>query len=72
MTTKIYYFLKIKGKAKIPDYIQIRDETFTLTGYYRPDRKEKIIKSFGDVDKGNAAFDLITKMEFGKIEKVEL
>lgn len=31
-----YYVLKVKGKAKIPDYLQIRDQNFTLIGYFRP------------------------------------
>jgi hypothetical protein len=31
-----YYVLRVKGKAKIPDYLQIRDENFTLIGYIRP------------------------------------
>lgn len=36
-----YYLLKVKGVAKIPDYIQIRDERFSLVCYIRPDRTEK-------------------------------
>ncbi|MCX7606729.1 MAG: fructose-6-phosphate aldolase [Bacteroidia bacterium] len=36
-----YYLLKVKGLAKIPDYIQIRDERFSLICYIRPDRTEK-------------------------------
>jgi hypothetical protein len=36
MTPKRYFVLKVKGKAKIPDYIQVRDEHFTLIGYFRP------------------------------------
>lgn len=36
-----YYLLKVKGLAKIPDYVQIRDENFTLICYIRPDRTEK-------------------------------
>jgi len=39
MTT--YYVLKVKGKAKIPDYIQVRDADFTLVGYFRPGRLTK-------------------------------
>ena len=31
-----FYILKVKGKAKIPDYIQVRDASFTLIGYFRP------------------------------------
>lgn len=34
----VYYVLKVKGKAKIPDYIQVRDADFTLVGYFRPGR----------------------------------
>ncbi len=36
-----YYLLKVKGQAGIPDYVQIRDEQFTLVCYVRPDRTEK-------------------------------
>lgn len=36
-----YYVLKVKGKAKIPDYIQVRDADFTLVGYFRPGRAVK-------------------------------
>jgi hypothetical protein len=28
------YIIKIKGRTKIPDYIQIRDDDFTLLGYF--------------------------------------
>lgn len=38
MAPATYYVVKVKGKAKIPDYIQIRDESFTLIGYFRPNR----------------------------------
>ncbi|MCS7188684.1 MAG: fructose-6-phosphate aldolase [Bacteroidia bacterium] len=36
-----YYLLKVKGTAKIPDYVQIRDERFSLVCYLRSDRIEK-------------------------------
>ena len=29
------YIIKIKGKAKIPDYVQLRDDNFTLIAYFR-------------------------------------
>ena len=41
MNTKTFYVLKVKGKAKIPDYIQVRDEAFTLIDYFRPGRASK-------------------------------
>lgn len=36
-----YYLLKVKGVAKIPDYVQIRDDRFSLVCYVRPDRTDK-------------------------------
>ena len=41
MSQRTYYVLKVKGKAKIPDYIQVRDDTYTLVGYFRPGRAQK-------------------------------
>ena len=41
------YILKIKGRAKIPDYIQIRDEDYTLLAYFRVDRPEKALIKIG-------------------------
>lgn len=38
---KVYYVLKVKGKARIPDYIQVRDEQFSLIGYFRPEHRLK-------------------------------
>jgi hypothetical protein len=35
---RTYYVLKVEGKAKVPDYIQVRDDSFTLIGYFRPGR----------------------------------
>ena len=45
-----YYLMKVKGKAKIPDYIQLRDENLTLVGYFRPNRKERLSKVVPDPD----------------------
>lgn len=68
----IYYLLKIKGKAKIPDYVQIRDEQFTLIGYFRPDRKEKLSKTIEDPEIAARLEQLIDEIPYGKIEKVEI
>ncbi len=42
-----YYLLKIRSSNKIPSYLQIRDERFTLKYYIRLDRKEKIFQQLG-------------------------
>ena len=41
------YIIKVKGKAKIPDYIQLRDEAFVLIAYFRADRPLKDLHRYG-------------------------
>jgi hypothetical protein len=71
MTT--YYLMRVKGKAKIPDYIQLRDENLTLIGYFRPGRKERLDKVIKDPEQAQqvqAAIDQLT--DYGKMTKVEV
>ncbi len=66
------YILKIKGKAKIPDYIQIRDDDFTLKGYFRVDRPEKGLDKCGFKDKRiKEMMVLITELPFGVVTQIE-
>jgi hypothetical protein len=69
----VYYLMKVKGKAKIPDYIQLRDEALTLIGYFRPGRKErleKVVKNPEIAAKLQVAIDNIN--EYGKLTKVKV
>lgn len=66
------YIIKVKGKAKIPDYIQIRDENFVLVAYFRADRPMKNIEKFGLEGKEKELEHLINSMPFGKLQKLEL
>ena len=61
------YLIKIKGKAKIPDYVQIRDADFTLIGYFRPGRNEKTVKSLDLSPYQGRLEQCISEMPFGKI-----
>ena len=45
--TSEMYIIKVKGKAKIPDYIQLRDENFVLIAYFRADRPLKNLDKYG-------------------------
>lgn len=38
------YIVKVKGVAKIPDYVQLRDDEFTLLAYFRVDRPDKSLE----------------------------
>ena len=66
------YILKIKGKAKIPDYVQLRDDNFTLVAYFRVDRPEKALTKAGLGQKEQAIIDFINEMPFGKVQKLDV
>jgi hypothetical protein len=66
------YIIKVKGKAKIPDYIQIRDENFVLVGYFRADRPFRNMNKFGLEGKDDQLRVLIDALPFGKLQKLEL
>ena len=61
------YILKIKGSARIPDYIQIRDSQFTLIAYFRADRNTSVLEQFGLADKEDEIKKIISEMAYGKI-----
>ena len=66
------YIIKVKGVAKIPDYVQLRDDKFTLLAYFRVDRPEKHLDKIGLGDKQTYIMDLIKNLPFGQILKLEL
>jgi hypothetical protein len=66
------YILKVKGTAKIPDYVQLRDDNFTLLAYFRVDRPEKGIAKAGLAEKEEQLIRLIHDLPYGKIKKLEL
>lgn len=68
----IYYLLKIQGKAKIPDYVQLRDEQFTLLAYFRLDRPEKALLKAGVGENEKKILDFLKEIPFGKVHKLEL
>lgn len=66
------YIIKVKGKAKIPDYIQLRDEQFVLIAYFRADRPLKDLHRYGLEGKEEPLAAVISGLEFGKLQKLEV
>ena len=64
------YVLKVKGSAKIPDYIQIRDEKFTLVAYFRTDHISSGLQQCHMSAKEKDFKKIISKISFGKISKL--
>ena len=72
MNEKGMYILKIRGTARIPDYVQIRDSKFTLMAYFRVDRPEKALKKCGLEGNEQEILTIIANLPFGKMQKLEL
>ncbi|MDX1905192.1 MAG: fructose-6-phosphate aldolase [Thermonemataceae bacterium] len=66
------YIIKVKGKAKIPDYIQLRDENFVLVAYFRADRPFKSLEKYNLEGKEDALKNLIENLPFGKLQRLDL
>ncbi len=66
------YIIKVKGKAKIPDYIQLRDDNFILVAYFRADRPVSNLEKYGLEGKEKALTALIPELPFGRVKKLEL
>lgn len=69
---QVMYIIKVKGKAKIPDYIQLRDENFVLVAYFRADRPLKKLEKYGLEGQEDNLRHIIDNLPFGKLRKLEL
>lgn len=67
-----FYILKIRGTAKIPDYIQLRGEDYTLKAYFRADRPEKHLVKAGLGDFQDQIMEIVQTLTYGKVEKITL
>ncbi|GAA4085115.1 fructose-6-phosphate aldolase [Mucilaginibacter panaciglaebae] len=66
------YIIKVKGVAKIPDYVQLRDDQFTLLAYFRVDRPEKSLEKVGLSNKADYIMNVIRDLPFGQILKLDI
>ncbi len=70
--TESMYIIKVKGKAKIPDYIQLRDDNFVLIAYFRADRPLKKLEKYGLEGKEDKLQEVINELPFGKLQKLSI
>lgn len=66
------YVIKVKGVAKIPDYVQLRDDAFTLLAYFRVDRPDKSLEKLGLGERMEEIMSIVRDMPFGKIKKLDI
>lgn len=70
--TRVFFVLKIKGKAKIPDYVQLRDEEYKLIAYFRLDRPEKALSKAGFAANEDEMMQFIHSIEYGSVSRLEI
>lgn len=66
------YILKIQGTSKIPDYIQIRDDNFTLIAYFKLTNPRTALTRCNLLHKEDEILAFARAMEYGKIRTLEL
>lgn len=65
------YFLKTKGTAKIPDYLQIRDEHFQLIAHCKVNSAERSLEKISITLNTENVNTFIKNMPFGILTEVE-
>jgi hypothetical protein len=66
------FILKIQGTKKIPDYIQIRDEQFTLIAYFKVTNPRTALTRCNLQDKMDQILQIAGNMDYGRIQRLEL
>jgi len=66
------YIIKIQGTNKIPDYIQIRDEDFTLMAYFKVSSPKTALARCNLLDKMDVILKIARDLPYGQIKKLDL
>lgn len=66
------YIIKIQGTSKIPDYIQIRDEDFTLIAYFKVTNPRTALSRSNLLEDMDKIFEIIQDLPYGMIRRLEL
>lgn len=59
------YLLKIKGNGKIPNYIQIRDNQYTLLAYFRLDKLKEGLEKNNLIEHYEMISATLESLDFG-------
>ena len=65
------YIIRIQGTKKIPDYIQIRDENFTLIAYFRFNNPVRALTRINLLSRLDEILAIASTLPYGEIRKLE-
>jgi hypothetical protein len=63
--------MRIQGTKKIPDYIQIRDENFTLIAYFRTNNPVRALTRCNLLVKMDEILAIAAQLPYGEMRKLE-
>ena len=66
------YIIKIKGKAKIPDFIRLRNNKMILLEYFSASRPINRLRKYGLKSSDEEIINYVNGLEYGKIQKLDL
>ena len=66
------YIIKIKGKAKLPDFIQLRNDKMILLEYFSASRPINRLRKYGLKSSDEEIINYVNGLEYGKIQKLDL
>jgi len=66
------YIMKIQGTAKVPDYIQIRDNDFTMIAYFKITNPKTALTRCNLIHKADEILEIAKGLEYGKLEKLDI
>jgi hypothetical protein len=66
------FILKIQGTEKIPDYVQIRDENFSLIAYFKISNPKTALTRCNLLHKMDEILEIANRLEYGKILELKL
>ncbi|MBI5220036.1 MAG: fructose-6-phosphate aldolase [Bacteroidia bacterium] len=65
------YILKTKGTAKIPDYVQIRDENFILSSHFTLGDMENTLSRNGLIHYKDRLIKIINELPYGELKQFD-
>jgi len=68
----VMYIIKIKGKAKIPDFIQLRNDDMILLEYFSAARPLNKLRNYGLKSSDEEIISYVNNLKYGELQKLDL
>jgi hypothetical protein len=66
------YILKIQGTNKIADFVQIRDDSFTLIAYFKISHPKRALDKCGLAEHIETILNVAKSLPYGQIRRLDL